>query len=85
MLGDLVTDYEIAQRRRVKSKLSGLQFLRAVIESSGLTQAELAKVLGVAQGTVSKIMTGARSITVDHAKCVSRYFKMAPEAFLDLE
>jgi HTH-type transcriptional regulator / antitoxin HigA len=85
MLGDLVTEYEIAQRRRVKSKLSGLELLRAVIESSGLTQAELAKVLGVAQGTVSKIMTGARSITVDHAKRASRYFKMAPEAFLDLE
>ena len=30
-------------------------------------------------------MTGARSITLDHAKRVSRYFKMAPEAFLDLE
>jgi plasmid maintenance system antidote protein VapI len=85
MLGDLVTDYEIAQRRRVKSKLSGLELLRAVIESSGLTQAEVAKVLGVAQGTVSKIVTGARSITVDHAKRASRYFKMAPEAFLDLE
>jgi addiction module HigA family antidote len=85
MLGDLVTEYEIAQHRRVKSKLSGLELLRAVIESSGLTQAELAKVLGVAQGTVSKIMTGARSITVDHAKRVSRYFKMAPEAFLDLD
>jgi len=35
MLGDLVTEYEVAQRRRVKSKLSGLELLRAVIESSG--------------------------------------------------
>ena len=77
MLGDLVTEYEIAQRRRVKSKLSGLELLRAVIESSGLTQAELAKVLGVAQGTVSKIMTGARSITVDHAKRMRTAYQRA--------
>jgi plasmid maintenance system antidote protein VapI len=31
--------------------------------------------LGVAQGTVSKIMTGARSITVDHAKACGPTFQ----------
>jgi antitoxin component HigA of HigAB toxin-antitoxin module len=84
MLGDLVTEYEGAQKRRVKSALAGLKLLKAVVESSGVTQAELANVLGVAQGTVSKIMSGARSITVDHAKRAARYFKMRPEAFSDL-
>ena len=38
-----------------------LELLKAVIESSGIAQAELAKVLDVEQGT-------ARSITLDHAK-----------------
>ena len=38
-----------------------LELLKAVIESSGIAQAELAKVLDIEQGT-------ARSITVDHAK-----------------
>jgi plasmid maintenance system antidote protein VapI len=33
-----------------------------------MTQAELAKLLDIEQGTVSKIMSGARSITLDHAK-----------------
>ena len=37
--------------------------------------------LGVAQGTVSKITTGARSITLDHAKRLARHFKMRPEGF----
>src|SRR3954451_15095998 len=68
MLGDLVTEYEITQKRRTKSQLSGHELLKAVTESSGMTQAELAKVLDIEQGTVSKIMSGARSITVDHAK-----------------
>jgi plasmid maintenance system antidote protein VapI len=49
-----------------------------------MTQAELANVPGVAQGTVSKLMTGPRSITVDHAKRLARYFKTRAEAFLDL-
>ena len=65
--------------------LSFGRWVRRRRKALDLTQAELAKVFGVAQGTVSKIMTGARSITVDHAKRASRYFKMAPEAFLDLE
>jgi plasmid maintenance system antidote protein VapI len=50
-----------------------------------MTQAELAKLLDIEQGTVSKIMSGARSITLDHAKRVARRFKMRPEAFLDLD
>jgi plasmid maintenance system antidote protein VapI len=42
------------------------------------------KFLGVPQGTVSKIVTSARLITVDHAERAARYFKMRAEAFLDL-
>jgi antitoxin component HigA of HigAB toxin-antitoxin module len=84
ILGDQVTEYEVAQKRRVKAELSGLELLKAVVESSGMTQSELASVLGVAQGTVSKITTGARSITLDHAKRLARHFKMRPEGFLDL-
>jgi antitoxin component HigA of HigAB toxin-antitoxin module len=37
------------------------------------------------QGTVSKIMTGARSITVEHAKRLARHFKMRPEPFLNID
>jgi antitoxin component HigA of HigAB toxin-antitoxin module len=84
-LGSLVTEYEISQKRRTKSQLAALELLKAVAESSGMTQAELAKVLDIEQGTASKIMSGARSITPDHAKRVARRFKMRPEAFLDLE
>jgi antitoxin component HigA of HigAB toxin-antitoxin module len=85
MLGNLVTEYEVAQKRRTRAQLAGLELLKAVTESSGVTQAELAKVLDIEQGTVSKIMSGARSITVDHAKRLARRFKMRPEAFLDLD
>jgi len=85
MLGSLVTEYEISQKRRTKSQLAALELLKAVAESSGMTQAELAKLLDIEQGTVSKIMSGARSITLDHAKRVARRFKMRPEAFLDLD
>jgi antitoxin component HigA of HigAB toxin-antitoxin module len=85
MLGSLVTEYEVSQKRRTKLQFAGLELLKAVTDSSGMTQAELARVLAVEQGTVSKIMSGARSITLDHAKRLARRFKMRPEAFLDLD
>src|SRR3984893_12546167 len=85
MLGSLANDYESSQKRRTKPQFPVLELLKAVTDSSGMTQAELARVLDIEQGTVSKILSGARSITLDHAKRLARRFKMRPEAFLDLE
>ena len=78
MLGNPVTEFEVSQKQRARGDLSGLELLKAVTESSGATQAELAKILGIEQGTMSKIMSGTRSITVDHAKRLGRRFKMRP-------
>jgi plasmid maintenance system antidote protein VapI len=50
-----------------------------------MTQAELAKVLDIEQGTLSKIISGARSITLGHAKRVAPRFKMRPETFVDFD
>ena len=47
------------------------------VRAQNRDQFDYAKMLG-------SLVTGARSITVDHARRASRYFKMAPEAFLDL-
>jgi antitoxin component HigA of HigAB toxin-antitoxin module len=70
-------EYEVSQKRRTKPQLAGLELLKAVTESSGMTQAELAKLLDIEQGTVSKIMSGARSITLDYAKRLARRFNAA--------
>jgi DNA-binding XRE family transcriptional regulator len=57
---------------------------RTIVKQSGITQAQLASVLGVEQGTVSKIMTGARSITVDPAKRIAKHFKVKASALLEV-
>jgi antitoxin component HigA of HigAB toxin-antitoxin module len=85
MLGDLVTEYEIASNRRVEVKLTGLKLLKAIVEQNEVTQSDLAKILSVEQGTVSKIMTGARKITLDHAKKIARQFKVRASALVDIE
>jgi antitoxin component HigA of HigAB toxin-antitoxin module len=81
-LADLVTTYEVANDLRVKPKLSGLELLKEIVSRSGVTQVKLASILGVEQGTVSKIMTGDRSITIEHAKRIAKHFKVKAAALL---
>jgi antitoxin component HigA of HigAB toxin-antitoxin module len=83
-LGDLVTAYEVANDLRIKFDLTGLDLLKEIVKQSATTQAQLASILGVEQGTVSKIMTGARSITVDHAKRLAKHFKVRAAALLEV-
>lgn len=58
-LADLVTTYEVANDLRADFKLTGLELLKEIVDRSGVTQVKLASILGVEQGTVSKIMRGA--------------------------
>ena len=83
-LADLVTTYEVANDLRVDFKLTGLELLKEIVNRSGVTQVKLASILGVEQGTVSKIMTGARRITVDHAKRIAKHFKVKAAALLEV-
>jgi plasmid maintenance system antidote protein VapI len=69
---------------RIEFDLAGLKLLQEIVKQSGITQAELASILGVEQGTVSKIMRGARSITIDHAKRIAKHFKVRAAALLEV-
>jgi DNA-binding XRE family transcriptional regulator len=55
MLWNLINEYEVARKRQTKAQPTGLELLKAVTESSGMTQAELAKVLDIEQETVASI------------------------------
>lgn len=79
-----MTEYEIAAGNRVEVSLVGLALLKEIVQQSGVTQAKLASIMGIEQGTVSKIMTGARSITVDHAKRLAKHFKIRASALLEV-
>jgi len=83
-LGDLVTAYEVAHGMRIDYDLTGLDLLKEIVKQSGITQAQLASIMGIEQGTVSKIMTGARNITVDHAKRIAKHFKVKAAALLEV-
>ena len=83
-LADLVTAYEVSHGMRGEFDLTGLELLKEIIKQSGTTQAQLASILDLEQGTVSKILTGARSITISHAKRLAKHFKVRASALLEV-
>jgi HTH-type transcriptional regulator / antitoxin HigA len=56
--------------------------LRELMSSNRLTQATLAKQVGIAQSTISAVLTGARSLTKEHVIKLANFFHVAPAAFM---
>ena len=63
-------------------KVTGLELLKYLLANTRMTQAQLAKLLGVGEGAASMILKGHRSITADHARVLGKHFKLEPGAFI---
>jgi len=56
--------------------------LRELMRANGLTQNALSERVGIAQSTISEILSGERSLTVDHMKALAKFFNLSPAVFL---
>jgi HTH-type transcriptional regulator / antitoxin HigA len=79
-LTDLVATYE--DERVVIPDACEADVLRELMRSNSLTQPQLAKQVGIAQSTLSSVLTGARPLTKDHVIKLAKFFNIAPTAFL---
>ncbi|MCI0685430.1 MAG: helix-turn-helix domain-containing protein [Gemmataceae bacterium] len=80
VLTDLVEAYE--EDTEPMSDASEVDVLRELLRSSGLSQPQLAKKVGIAQSTISAVLNGSRSLTKDQIIALARFFHVAPAAFL---
>ena len=80
LLVGLVTEYE--DRTVVMPDLPPHQLLRSLLESSGMKQAELAKLWGSSKGYTSSIVNGKRPINKAQARILAERFKVSMEIFL---
>jgi len=80
VLTDLVESYE-SGRDGFPDAPPG-DVLRELMRSGGLTQAELARRTGIAQSTISAILTATRKPTADQVVRLGEYFGVDPAAFL---
>ena len=79
VLGDLVTAYEA--REVPLPDAAPRDVLRLLMESNGLTQAELGTELG-GQSVVSAILNGKRVINARQARALAQRFGVSPAAFI---
>ena len=56
-----------------------------VLPAAGLTQGELARLLGVSRRTISEILHERRPVTTDMAHRLARAFGTSPEMWLGLQ
>ncbi|MGH7214548.1 MAG: helix-turn-helix domain-containing protein [Tepidisphaeraceae bacterium] len=82
VLSDLVEDYDRRHYPMPKDRRSPSQRLTSLLDSSGMTQAALGKVIGANQPMVSLVLAGKRQLTIDHIRHLSAYFKINAGYFL---
>jgi HTH-type transcriptional regulator / antitoxin HigA len=80
VLTDLIAAYE--DEHVPMPDVSEADVLRELMRSNGLSQMELAQAVGIAQSTISAVLTGARSLTKGQVLKLARFFGIAPAAFL---
>jgi HTH-type transcriptional regulator/antitoxin HigA len=83
VLARLLEDFE-NKNDPTPDAASGLDVLKYLVEEHGLTQGELAAVLGTGQSLISMILSGDRPITIEHAKRLGARFRADPAVFLNL-
>jgi HTH-type transcriptional regulator / antitoxin HigA len=80
VLTDLVAAYE--DKHVPIADVSEADVLRELMRTNRLSQMELAKAVGIAQSTISAVLTGARSLTKEQVIKLAKFFCIAPAAFL---
>jgi HTH-type transcriptional regulator / antitoxin HigA len=76
VLSDLVEKYE--DEHHPMPPVSGAEMLRYLIEIREVNQTKVAKATGIAESTLSEILTGKRALNVKHIPALARYFRVNP-------
>jgi HTH-type transcriptional regulator/antitoxin HigA len=80
VLSDLVEAYE--EEHYPIPDASEADVLRELMRSNRLTQARLAKAVGISQSTISAVLSGTRSLTKQQVVKLARFFHVTPATFL---
>jgi HTH-type transcriptional regulator / antitoxin HigA len=83
VLGDLIRQYEL--ENHPIPKVSDSELLRFLIEVRELTQARIAKMAGIAESTISEVLSGRRKLNRRHISKLAGVFRVEPGAFLGAE
>jgi HTH-type transcriptional regulator/antitoxin HigA len=80
VLTDLIEAYE--EQHVPIPDASEADVLRGLMHANRLSQPRLARAVGIAQSTLSAVLTGHRSLTKAQIVKLARFFHVSPAAFL---
>jgi HTH-type transcriptional regulator/antitoxin HigA len=80
LLSKLVNDYEEALFPTPNAPPR--EILQYLLDNTGKSQAEFARTVGIPRSTISQILNGKRSISVENAFRLAEYFHVDPSLFL---
>ena len=80
LLSKLVNDYE--EELYPTPDVPPRDILQHLLESSGKSQAEFARAVGIPRSTISEVLRSKRSISVENAFRLGEYFHVEPTLFL---
>jgi HTH-type transcriptional regulator/antitoxin HigA len=81
VLGDLMSEYE-EKAYPMEDDVSEADMLRHLMEAQDRTQADIARGTGIAESTISELLSEKRRMTVDHIQKLAAYFHVSPGVFL---
>jgi HTH-type transcriptional regulator/antitoxin HigA len=81
-LGALIVAYEDQNQPFEVPYMSGLDALKGLLRDHGMNASDLSRLLGVHRSLGSKILHGERSLTVQHLRILTEYFKVSADLFL---
>ena len=79
-LSTLVEAYE--EEHHAIPPVNGVEVLEFLAEENGLTQSELADIMGTTQSVVSEILSGKRRLALPHIERLSSHFGVSADTFL---
>ena len=82
-LVELVESYEAKRHALEMADLSGVELLGHILEESGQSGSDLARLLQIHATMGSKFLNGERQLTWKHAKILGSQFKVEPALFMD--
>ena len=79
VLSDLVEVYE--DEHIPIGPVSDADMLQSFLDDWRLTQAQVAKATGIAESTISEVLSGKRKLNRKQIGKLAKYFRVSPEAF----
>ncbi len=79
VLSDLVEVYE--DEHIPIEPVSDADMLQSFLDDWRLTQAQVAKATGIAESTISEVLSGKRKLNRKQIGKLAKYFRVSPEAF----